>query len=348
MKIKAKIYKKSNCDKWTLNYIEPKTQKRIRKSFITKLMAIQYLESMQDSIIQKKRDREGHRMTMGEVIDLYYEKHPTSKFFYVKYQTKLFKEQFGKQIPKEITPYELRDWLLEMRVKHDLSMKSLSEMRLNFQTIFRFLKREGYCTENPFKRLKFRNRVDFYRRDKLSQSDMKLILENLFYFSPYFLYPFVYAMYHTGMSKQELVDLKHEHFNHEERRINIVHPRVGFVRSFQVDQNVVGILRSQRKTCDYILTNAYDRKIDPNLISRHLVRFRSRFPELPDFNVDNIKLAFGFHYLERGGKVEDLSLILGHSSRDITVSIIVARDEYLRRKKRPPMKKFKRPIGALK
>jgi integrase len=220
MEIKAKIYQMTSSQKWTLNYIEPKENKRIRKSFPTKKAAMIYLKELSSSLIQKRRAREGDKKTINSIIDEYLALYPGSEFIKVKIYVKLFRAEFGEMNPQKITPSLLKDWMIKIRTDHNFSLKSLGNMKGQLQVIFRYMKREGHVATNPFKKIQIRNRVDFYRRDKLSQPDMKTILENLYYYSPYFLYRFVLIMYHTGMAKQELVDLKHEQFNYGERRIN--------------------------------------------------------------------------------------------------------------------------------
>lgn len=321
MNIKGKIYQKTNTDKWTLNYIDPKDNKRIRKSFSTKKAAMLYLEELSSNIIQNKRSREGDKKTINSIIDEYLALYPESKFIKVQLHAKLFKSEFGAITPKKITPTLLRDWMLKIRAEHNFSLKSLGNMKGQLQVIFRYMKREGYVATNPFKKIKIRNRVDYYRRDLLSQIDMKKILENLYYFSPYFLYRFIYVMYYTGINKQELVDLRHQHFNYTERRINIVSPKAGFVRSISIPDHIAEMLKGQPRRNEYLLCNRVGRKVDPNNVGRYLERFRIRYPDTPEFNIDNIKNAFAFHFLERGGSLNELSEMLGNSRLDETVKL---------------------------
>lgn len=321
MKIQGKIYKKTNTDKWTLNYIDPKNNKRIRKSFLTKRAATLYLEELGTNLIQTKRTREGDKKTINSIIDEYLALYPGSSFIKVRLYVTLFKAEFGGTSPKTITPTLLKDWMIKIRTEHNFSLKTLGNMKGQLQVIFQYMRRGGYVGSNPFKRIKFRNRVDFYRRDKLSQDDMKKILENLYYYSPYFLYRFIYVVYHSSITKMELVNLKRENFSYTERRINIISPKAGFVRTLTVPTHVAEMLHGQPKRNEYLICNRLGRKIDPNHIQRHLVRFRIRYPDTPDFNVAEVRNASIFHFLERGGSLKELSEMLAHSSLDHTVRL---------------------------
>lgn len=321
MKIKAKIYKKSKTNNWTLNYIDPKTNKRIRKSFKTQKSAKLYLEEFSNGIILKRRNREGDKKTLNDIIDVYLQNYPKSNFINVKSYTEYFREEFGNRIPKSITPSELRDWLVKIKSRKNYSLKSISNMKAQLQIIFKFMKREGYVASNPFKKIIVRGRSDFYRRDKLSQDDMKIIFENLYYYSPYFLYRLAYITYYTGISKAELVLIKKEHFDSISRKINIVSPKAGYVRSVVIPDHVANMLKSIPKRTEYLLCNRLGRKIDPNNIRRYLLRFRERYPQTPKFNLEDIKNAFAFHFLERGGSMNELSVILNHSRLDDTVRL---------------------------
>lgn len=321
MKLTAKIYKKSSTGKWTLNYLEPKTSRRVRKSFNTKRAASVYLIELQNSLTLKKRSRSADKVQMKDVIEEYLNKYPRTSFIKVKLYSDLFKKRFDKTDPKKITPTLFQEWLISLRKEHNFSVKVLAAIKTQTQVIFSYMKREGYIATSPLKKIRFRSRVDIYQKNKLSQQDMKKIFENLYYYSPYFLYRFIYVMYYTGMKKQELVDLKWEHFNDKEKRINIVSPRAGFVRSFSIEDHVAELLRGQPRRNEHLMTNRLGRVIDPNHICRYLVRFRERYPDTPNFNMEDIRSAFAFHYIERGGSFTDLSVLLGHSSRDITVRL---------------------------
>jgi len=321
MKIKAKIYKKSRSKKWTLNYIDPKSNKRIRKSFVTQKSAQIYLTELSNVVVLKKRDRDGGKKNLDQIISKYLALYPESSFVKVPSYTGYFQKEFGSRIPKTITPSELRDWLIKTKLEKNYSLKSLTNMKGQLQVIFRYMKREGFVAANPFKKIIVRGRSDFYRRDKLSQDDMKLILESLYYYSPYFLYRFIYIMYYTGITKAELVDIKREHFNLKSRQISIVSPRAGFVRSVVIPDHVANMLKGIPSTTEYLLCNRLGRKIDPNHICRYLVRFKTRYPLTPKFNLDDIRNAFAFHFLERGGTMLELSIMLNHSRLDDTVRL---------------------------
>lgn len=233
----------------------------------------------------------------------------------------LFRTKFGETSPKKITPSLLQEWMIQIRTENNISLKTLGNLKSQLQVIFCYMRREGYVATNPFKKIKIRNRIDFYRRDKLSQVDMKKILENLYYYSPYFLYRFFYVVYYSGITKMELVNLKREQFNYAERRVNIVSPKAGFVRSLIIPDHVAEMLNGLPKRNEYILCNRFGRKIDPNFIQRHLEHFRIRYPETPEFNAEDIRKAFAFHFLERGGSFKELSEIIGHSKIDDTVRL---------------------------
>ncbi|MFA5583654.1 MAG: hypothetical protein WDA09_05520, partial [Bacteriovoracaceae bacterium] len=102
MKIKAKIYRKSATGKWTLNYIESKMGKRVRKSFSTKRAASVYLNELHNSLIQTKRNRDQNIVKLGPIIDSYIKKYPESSFLKVKLYLDLFRKKFDNENPKKI------------------------------------------------------------------------------------------------------------------------------------------------------------------------------------------------------------------------------------------------------
>lgn len=54
---------------------------------------------------------------------------------------------------------------------------------------------------------------------------------------------------------------------------------------------------------------------DFSSFSRHLIRFRERFPEIKKFSCDDIRNAYGFHFK---GSTELLSKNLGHKNIEYT------------------------------
>lgn len=321
--IKAKIYKLSKSQKWVLNYVEPKTGKRIRKRFERKRNAVLHLSELQNGKIQEK-EVILDKTTLKEIIENYLKLYPTSSFTKVKKFYNLFFQRFKDTHPKSITPEVLRDWLIKVKIENNYSLKSIKCLMDQIQVIFRYMVQVGYIAESPVKKITIRNRADFFHRNKLSQDNIKVIFEHLFYYSPYFLYRLFYLMYYAVLTKREIAHLKWEHINFKENRINIINPKSGFVRSFQISDELIKFIDSFPQRSEYLLTNRLGRKIDTNLIARQLINFRERYPNAPHFTCDDIRNAAGIHFIERGEKMENLKMILGHSDIEITKRLFSA------------------------
>ena len=326
--LKPKIYRLKAQDNWTLAYIHPETKKRIRKRFTTKRDATIHLNDLVNTFIREEENfLKGE--TLNDIIKKYTEKYPVSLFFKTKKISSQFVRDFGHFHPKAITTYMLRDWFLKVKEEQNVTMKSLSQYRVELKTIFTYMKRYGYLSESPMDKIRIKTRIDVFRSNHLSKEELAEILEYLNYMSPYYLYRFVSMIYLSLMTKMEIIELKWEHVDLQRKVISIIHPRAGFVRHMEISNEVEKIIKMQPKRNEYVFTNRYGRKINADNFHRNLIRFRELFPHIKFFNLDHVRAAGAFHFIDNGGTYEELCIKLNHAHRDIT-----------RRLYGPPAKKF--------
>lgn len=315
--LKPKIYRLKAQDNWTLAYIHPETKKRIRKRFPTKRDATIHLNELVNTFIREEENFL-KRETLNDIVQEYAKRYPTTKFFKIKKVVNRFMQEFGNYHPKEITPYMLRDWFLQFMKEEDSSLKAMSNYRTQLKTIFTYMKRYGYQSESPMNKIRFKTKMDVFRSNHLSQQEIAEIFEYLNYMSPYYLFRFISMIYHSLMTKMEIIELKWEHVDLQRRIISVIHPRAGFVRNTEITDEVLKIIQLQPKRNEYVFTNRYGRKINADNFHRNLIHFRELFPHIKFFNLDNIRAAGGFHFIEKGGGFEELRKRLNHDHIDIT------------------------------
>tara|TARA_Y100000768_G_scaffold371583_1_gene338443 strand:+ start:5429 stop:6484 length:1056 start_codon:yes stop_codon:yes gene_type:complete len=315
--LKPKIYKLKNQNNWTLAYIHPETNKRIRKRFPRKKDATVYLQELSYSFIQN-RENFLKNDKIGLLIEDFSKKYPETIFYKTKKVADLFIKEFKNYRLNDLTPFALKNWFIKIRKQENYSLKSLANYQYQIGAFFGYLVRKGYIAESPIKKLKFHHRIDIYKRNCLSITDVELIFEHLFYMSPFFLYRVFKVMYFTRLTLREITDIHWDHVDLIRNSISIINPKSGFVRYVRIEPELIKIIETFPKTNKYLLVNRYNKKIDHTLVGRHLMRLRATYPKLVYFNSDIFRDTAGFHFLERGGTLKELKNNMGHSDVEIT------------------------------
>lgn len=284
MEIKYKVYKKK--DKWVLNYIHPTADKRTRKSFERKKHCYVFLEELKNMFVEQKENQFSQK-TLKELSIKYIEKYPETQLTKTRFVYNDFISQFGDQFPIDIRSDELVRWLNRFKKLNRLSTKSISNYKAQLNTIFKYLKRHGYIKESPLDKISIHPQKEQGRL--LCQNELDLIFENLFYFSPFYLYRFFWLMFELNLSKFELCEMKWEHIDFQSRLINVNNPRTGHLRSIELAPQVEKFLAAMPKRCEYVITNRFGRKVDRNNISRRILILIDRYPNTPYFSTYDFK-----------------------------------------------------------
>lgn len=287
MEIKFKIYKKSKSNKWTLNYIHPDTDKRIRKSFLRRRDALTYIEDFKNQYIQNRE-----LIVSGKTINVtcteYLSKYPESKLTKTMSILSLFLDHFGDVEPHKIDTKDIKTWLLDLKEKKNLTFKSISNYKGQINVLFKYLLREGYISTNPCEGYKVPYRGSLELNKVLSPNELSLIFENLFYYSPFFLYRFLWLMFKLDLTKNQLCEIKWSHVDFESRKLNVVAPRASHIMSIDLDNEVFKFIQAIPRRNEYLLTNRLGKKVDRNLICRRILKFREQYPNTPRFGVEEI------------------------------------------------------------
>lgn len=247
--MKHKIYKKD--DNWRLQFIDPVTQKRRRKSFKTKRDAEVYLDEFRtntaESALSKltlKRHLEDYNSTSERNTKI-----SNGNLFY-----KSFIQKFGDYKAHELTFGEIGAWIDEYQEKRKLKRKTMYEYKSHLHPLFRYLELIRVIEKSPLDHYTY-NKLPEIKRSKYTPEYM----EALFYYSPYLLWRLVWLEKETGLSRKAICNLKWTDDMSE------------------FDSHVKLFIGLLPRRCEYVLGNYKAKKIDYNLVFRRLREFEEKF-----------------------------------------------------------------------
>lgn len=316
--IKVKIYRLKNQKSWTLAYIDPSSEKRIRKRFKTKKEALDFQEGLKyESVTATKVKYSAH--TINELMDKYLNLYPgvAKSYFFISYKD-IFLNEFGNLHPVKITPTHYRNWLIQTYKDKNWSLKTLIRFKHLFSGFFKFLITIDMIGISPSKKVVILQRNLQINKNKLSQDDMKRILQNLSYMSPYFLYPAIYLMYYGLLERHEVCALKWKNVDFKNHKLHIIQSKLGHVKIVDVPEHLTKYIKCLPKRSEFVLTGRYGKQVNGNTLSSNLSKYRVNYGEEIDFRDSDIKIAGGFHFLENGGSIIELSKRLNHAGIYIT------------------------------
>jgi integrase len=245
---KQKIYKIQKINKWRLQY--QLDGKRIRKNFDSKTEAVNYFEEIKMNYLY------GGHETIADHVEIYLKLYPGSKMTKTAWILESFLSSFGIRKPFQVTPSELRDWLLMCRKSRRLTMKSVSNYKAHIAGFFKYLTEKGIIALNPLAN------VSFSTKEESPATYSEEYWEALYMYSPYLLYRVKWLEVHTGLSRKAVLSLK---WSDSLDRFDTK------VRTY--------IMLLPRKSV-YVLVNRKGKKIDSNLIGFRMKRFEERFHAL--------------------------------------------------------------------
>jgi hypothetical protein len=268
--IKYKIYKFKSI--WRLNYQDPVTQKRIRKSFNLRREAETYINEL-GNLHRVSKDA---NKTISEFYEIYLQEFPyNASADKAKRFVNLFLNYFGESYPYEVTTTDLASFFTELRDVHGMTNKSISNYKLYLSFYWSYLYKHGFILEDIWKSFKIKSESN---HKLFTKPQVDLIMKHLFITSEYLLYPIFRVMKELKLNLREALALKWE--NIENNKANIVHEG-RLIRSVDIPEETAIYLKFIKRHDVYVLTNRYGTdKATKSSVDRALWVHREKFKEV--------------------------------------------------------------------
>ncbi len=322
MNFEVKIYKTGE-GLFQTKFLDPNTGRRKRKKFETLKEAKTYKVEV-ESRLQKKGLSAFSDLRVSQAMQTYLEKFPNSLVRGRKNHFTDFIEKFGLHRVSEINTNDLQQWMNDRKIKGNLSEKTMLHVRSQFYGFFDSLANEDSIRSNPIDKIKFK-RHDNPRRPRvvMSVEEVLEVLQNAKTFSPNVLYPYLYAVAHTGARRGEIVRLTRSDVDFKTGLIHLKQTKNGKERFIRMAKSLSNLLadRMAANKSDRIIIDEDGTPLTRAVLTKLITKFKAYFPMDKNWGCHCLRHSFAYNFLKKGGEMYQLQAILGHRGIQTTVDL---------------------------
>ena len=318
----VKIYKMGN-GYIQVRYLDPKTGKRKRKRVSTLREAKVYKQQVENRV-NLQGVHTFNDLRVAQAMKDYIEKFPSSQIRSRGNHFKSFINKFGTYRVNTITTSDLQEWMEKSQRLSDLSDRTMNLVKTQFNSFFKYLKKENYITHNPISEVRFKYSNNPRRkRVILSVEEVKKALENAKKFSPHILYPYLACVAHTGARKGEVMRLDRQDIDFQTVLIHLRETKNGQERFVRISPMLKEVLKTQIESHSYepLLINEESQRLHRSQLARLMDKFKAFFPIGKNWGSHSLRHSFAYNFLKKGGQMYQLQAILGHKSIGMTVDL---------------------------
>ncbi|MBY0516995.1 MAG: site-specific integrase [Bacteriovoracaceae bacterium] len=233
-----------------------------------------------------------------------------------------FIKQFRNERIKDLNTSSLGQWFNEIRLKENLTDRTLAQVRSQLSPFFKWLVTEEILKANPLLNIKFkRNAPPKRARCIFAEIEIKKILDHAYEFDKNTFYPFLYAVIQTGARRSEIAKLKWEHVDLSNGLILFKDTKNGTDRKIRMPKMLHDLIAHKPKTSKYVFPNSKNQILGRSSIQRTVVRFKSLYPTGHDWRLHDFRHSYANNFLKKGGEMYELQAMLGHKSIQMTVDL---------------------------
>jgi len=319
-KSKVQITKLRN-GKFQVAFVNPLTQKRIRKRFNTIEEAKQF-EKEVEVLFSKTKLEHLQYLTIGELMQMHFEMVPSTRVDSRKPAFDSFMDNFSNVQIGNLSPNVLKSWLHDLKIKHDYAEITVAHIKGALNHFFNFLIDEGIIGKSP---------LDFYKINRssppknprvfLTKEEIKDILGKAKEFSPNFLYPYFMALVHTGARRAEIIALEWKDVDLINNTLRIVDAKGGTQRPVKMSPPLRKLIETLPRTSKQVFCNPGGEKIGRSQLQRHIMSFQYVYPHHKKWGLHSFRHSFAYNFLKNGGQMYELMAVLGHKSISLTIDL---------------------------
>ena len=233
---------------------------------------------------------------------------------------------FGEKELQAITTFQIEKYRaerLDVGVKKSTTNRELALLKKMFNLAIDW----GYCKNNPARKVKQFSEKDNLKEQILSVDDEKKLLKEC----AEHLRPIIMTALHTGMRRNEILNLKWNDVDLENRVIHVVKTKSGKNRTVPVNEVLYQVLNDRRtiRKSEYVYPNPETGKSFVSI--RHSFENACRRAEIQDLRFHDLRHTFSCRLIQRGCDIETLRMLLGHHSVTVTERYIHTNDEQKRK-----------------
>jgi integrase/recombinase XerD len=197
----------------------------------------------------------------------------------------------------------------------------MENLKANVSPFFEFLVDTNIIRENPFAKVVIPRGKSNKKHEKLTEAEIKDLLERVKAASPNLIYPVVYFLAQTAARLGEARDLKWDQVNFENGTIHFLQTKNGQDRLIQMSAQLADFLKNHPKTCDYVFVNIQGEHWRVPQYRKQFQNVRAEIGFGKHWTNHGFRHSFAFNYLRQGGDMRQLQYILGHLKLEMTVDL---------------------------
>lgn len=306
--------------KYQTSYVDPESNKRVRAKF----KYYNEAKAFQKNILNQHRSANFTAKSSTPLNDFvlgYLEKYPQAKMFSRSpYVYESFIHIFGKMPVGDINKMHLNQWLEKIQKDKQYSARSLLLIKYCFTPFFNYLVDLGAITKNPLSQVKLsRNGHRKKERVYLAESEAKEIFERFKFASPSEIYPVSYFQLHTAAYIGEVAKLKWNQVDLEIGTVSLPATGNSNKRTLSLNTKLIELLKALPRRSEYVFVREDNQPWTVNSYYRKFAKIRKLIAFNKTFDNYTFRHTFAYHFLRKGGTLNQLQVLLGHRSIDMTV-----------------------------
>lgn len=317
--MEVSIYKLQD-GKFQASYLDPVLKKRVRAKFKFYNQA----KAFQKNILNEHRSVNfiaKSSTPLSEFVPEYLAKYPRAKMISRSpFVYESFINAFGKMPVSEISKMHLGQWLEKIQKEKDYSSRTLVLIKYCFNPFFTYLLELGVIGKNPLAQVKLnRNGHRKEERVYLAESEVREIMAQFQLVSPNEIYPISYFQLHTAAYIGEVVNLRWNQVDLENATAALPASGNTADRKLTLPPRLVEMLRTLPRHSEFVFTREDGQAWTVVSYYRKFSKVRSKIAFKRKFDSYAFRHTFAYHFLRKGGTINQLQVLLGHRGIDMTV-----------------------------
>ncbi len=259
---------------------------------------------------------------VGALLRLHLEQNPESRVRDRRNTFISFCNSFSHQKVTQLTPASVRAWMMQLKERKGYCDRNMNHIKSDLNYFFNFLVQNDYLRRNPLSEVKFSRRYTMKRnRVILSHNEVIQALAATQAHSPDVVYPFIFALAHTGARREEIRLLKWEHIDFETGYMTIKNTKSGWDRSIKMGPSLLAFLQALPRKADYIFMNQFGWLLSREQIDDTIAAIQKKNPGMKKWRCHDLRHSFAYNFLIKGGEMYALKAILGHKTIQLTIDL---------------------------
>ena len=222
---------------------------------------------------------------------------------------------------KDIDFQHIRSWIASL-LESGLSPRSVNRKISTLKTYFKFLLRNDLINENPMSKIispKIKKRLPIF----IEQDEMEELLNNIDFESGFIGERdklIIELFYVTGIRLSELINIKLENINFQNKLIKILGKR-NKERLIPLSENLTIEIQgfvNRYNIKRFVFTNLDGDKVYPKLVYRIVKKYIGKISTLNKRSPHILRHTFATHMLNNGADINAIKELLGHANLSAT------------------------------